>query len=233
MTQRQTSLLAFVSSALLLGSTAHAQRTGTLVGSDPAQIPEGPRANPEDRVRIAMYRYAECVVGNSRARVERYLDTFPGSKVAHKMANSLAVDECLSSGEMRFSESLFRAGVYDVLYRRDFKTNGPVDFSSVPALDYAAGEAGANDREQSRVALRNIADCTVRNDPKASRALILSMVAGNAEANAFTTVVSSMSPCVMEGSTLTFSKSVFRGVIGETLYRLSVAARQTAVATKD
>ena len=181
-----------------------------------------------------MYRYAECVVDNSRTRVELYLTSFPGSKAARNSANGLAVDNCLSTGEMRFSESLFRSGAYDVLYRKKFQKAGPLDFSTAPTIDYAAGsDVEMYGDADSRIALRQIADCTVRKDPSASRALILSMVASKSEGAAFTQIVPSMGGCVREGSKLTFSKSVFRGVIGETLYRLSVGGSQPTVAAKD
>lgn len=232
--QRSAVSVAVMSSALVVASVAHAQRTGSLVGPSPAQIPEGGSFSKEDRARITMYRFAECAVDKNRVRVEMYLKTFPGSKAAINGANMLSIDDCLSTGEIRFNEALFRSGVYDILYRNKFREDGPVDFSAVPAIDYAAGsdvEAGVH--ADSQITLRQIADCTVRKDPPTSRALILSMVASKAESAAFTTIVPSMGGCVFEGSKLTFSKSVFRGVIGETLYRLSAGANLPTVAAKD
>lgn len=234
MTLRSVILFAVISVALVGAPLALAQRTGTHVGPSPAQIPEGAGVSKEDRARIAMYRYAECAVDRSRSRVELYLKTFPASKAAHKSANALSIDDCLSTGEMRFSEALFRSGAYDVLYRKNFQKEGAVDFSAVPAINYAAGrDAEPYGNTDSRIALRQIADCTVRKDPQASRALILSMVASKSEGAAFTQIVPAMSGCLLEGSKLSFSKSVFRGVIGETLYRLSVGASQPTVAAKD
>jgi hypothetical protein len=225
---------AVVAGALVIATDGHAQWTGTRLGPDPVQIPESPSMSIADRARTAMYRYAECAVDNSRVRVESYLETFPGSEAAFKAANNLSIDNCLSTGEMRFSESLFRGGVYDVLYRKKFQKDGPRDLSAVPAIDYSVGsDVKVSGDAQSKIALRQIADCTVRKAPDASRALILSAVASNAEANAFGQIAPSMGPCVFEGSKLTFSKSVFRGVIGEALYRLSVGASQPTVAAKD
>jgi len=232
--RRSAILFAVLSGALLLAPATHAQRVGSRLGPAPAQIPEGPGASKEDRARVAMYRYAECAVDNSRTRVELYLDTFPGSKAAHKAASSLSTDECLSSGQMTFNESLFRSGVYDVLYLKKFRKDGPVDFAAVPAIDYAAGsDAEAYGDPQPRVALRQIADCTVRKAPQEARKLILSMVASNAEGAAFAQIVPTVGGCVLEGFKLTFSKSVLRGVIGEALYRLSVGESQPTVAAKD
>mgnify|MGYP001596187282 CR=1 FL=1 len=225
--------------ATLLGTfaiipAALAQSTGTRIGPSPAQVPDSGYGTKDDQARVAMYRYAECVVDSGRDRVEMYLATFPGSKAAHKSANSLAVDRCLSTGEMRFSESLFRSGVYDVLYRKKFLKDGPVDFAAIPAIDYAAGEdIKANGTAQSRVVIRQIADCTVRKAPQESRVLVLSAVASKSESTAFTQIVPAMSGCVFEGSELNFSKSVLRGVIGEALYRLSVGASQPMIAAKD
>ena len=232
--QRPAVLATAILGVLATASVAHAQRAGSRVGPSPAQIPETGGASKEDLARIAMYRYAECVVSNSRVRVELYLETFPGSKVAQKMANSLSVDDCLSTGELHISEPLFRSGVYDVLYRRKFQKEGPLDFSAVPVIDYAAGsDLESQSDAPSRIALRQIADCTVRKAPETSRVLVLSMVASKAERVAFTQLVPSMAPCVLEGSKLSFSRSTFRGVIGEALYRLSAGAGQPTVAVKD
>ncbi|RYD42070.1 MAG: hypothetical protein EOP63_13950 [Sphingomonadales bacterium] len=219
---------------LAIAAAAHAQNTGTRIGPSPAQIPDHVGMSKDDRSRLAMYRYAECVVDRWRARVDAYLVTFPGSTQAREMANKLSVDECLSTGEMQFSESLFRGGIYDVLYRKRFQKEGALDFSAVPAIDYALGsEADAYSPAGPKITLRKLADCTVRKAPEDSRVLVLSMVASNGENSAFDKIVPSMSSCIVHGSTVTFSKAIFRGVIGEALYRLSANASQPTAAVKD
>ncbi|ABF53018.1 hypothetical protein [Sphingopyxis alaskensis] len=233
--KRQSAILCTVMSVYSLGSQmAYAQATGTYVGPSPAQIPDRAGISKEDRARIAMYRYAECVVDKSRARVEKYLETFPGSKTARDSADRLAVDACLSTGHMRFSETVFRSGVYDVFYRKQFQKDGPVDFSAVLPIDYSTGgEVQPDAVVQPHVSLRRISECAVRKAPQESRELILSMVASNAEASALDKIVPSVGSCVAEGNQLVFSRSALRGVIGEVLYRLSVAASQPTIAAKD
>ncbi|HEV7340110.1 MAG TPA: hypothetical protein VGN68_00600 [Sphingopyxis sp.] len=166
--------------------------------------------------------------------IELYLKTAAGSKAAHKRANSLSVDDCLSTGEMRFNEFLFRGGVYDVLYQKDYRKVGPLDFAATPDVDYAAVGADALETPSpSHVALIQVADCTVRKAPEEARNLILSGVASKSEGVAFASIVPSMEGCLSQGSQLKFSKSVLRGVIGEALYRLSVRASQPKTATED
>lgn len=211
----------------------NAQDTGSLIRKAPAQIPSGGALDQADRARLAMYRYAECVVGRGQKRVEAYLSTFPGSKEAHTFANRLSDDDCLSSGEMRFNEPLFRGCVYDLLYKSQFKKNGPLNFDNVAAIDYTGGIVDNIGGTNATVALRKVADCTVRKAPLASRELILSMVASKAETDAFAQIVPHMSPCVTKDVTLKFSTSVFRGVVGEVLYRLSVAETPTTIPVKD
>jgi hypothetical protein len=213
--------------------SANAQDTGSLIRKAPAQIPSGGALDPADRGRLAMYRYAECVFGRSRKSVEAYINTFPGSKEAHSVANRLADDDCLSSGEMSFNEQLFRGSVYDLLYKSRFKKGGPSDFAEVAPIDYTAGNADEDSGVDTKIALREVADCTVRKSPPTARQLVLSMVATRAETDAFNQMVPHMSACVTKDVTLKFSKSVFRGVVGEVLYRLSVAAVPSASLAKD
>ncbi len=212
---------------------ANAQDTGSLIRKAPAQIPSGGALDPADRGRLAMYRYAECVFGRGKKSVEAYLNTFPGSKEAHLIANRLADDDCLSSGEMRFNEPLFRGSVYDLLYKDRFKKTGPSDFVEVAPIDYTIGKAAEDGGADTKIALRKVADCTVRKSPTVARQLVLSMIATRAETDAFNQMIPHMSACVTKDVTLKFSKSVFRGAVGEVLYRLSVAAEPTPSSVKD
>lgn len=211
-----------------------AQRTGSLIGPAPAEIPDTGFIAKDELGRIVMYRFAECVVSASRKRVETYLrDNFPGSPAAHKSAASLSTDDCLSDGRMRLNESLFRGGAYEVLYRRKFLIRGPMDFSATQPLDYGAGLGPEwTVQEKRAVAMRHLADCTVRAAPPQARTLILSAVGGKAETEAFTQLAPKMSACLFEGSQLNFSKAMFRGAVGEALYRLSMAAETTAGAVR-
>lgn len=213
--------------AVLVGAAvAEAQPAGRRGGQTPVFIPEETRLDPGDLGRVVMYRYAQCVIGNRPARAERYLATLPGSPEAEEAARRLATNACLDAGQMRFSEPLFRAGVYDVAYRMRFAKDGPVDFAAAPAIDYLAGRGPAlSDEERHAVGVRHLADCTVRTAPATSRALLLSRVASRAEAAGFDALAPAMGECLRDGQ-LRFSKAMFRGMIGEALYRLSVQVRE-------
>jgi len=221
----EIALLSAVMLALTAAGSAHAQRaTGTRLGPKPADI-SGAR-NEDDRVRQTMYSYAECVFTVSRKGVEKYLSTFPGSDEGRKIAQRLSTSECLSSGELRFKDSLFRGGIYDLLYKADFRDDGPLNFADTPKVDYSIGDDRAsNSTSLHDVFIREVADCTVRSGPAEARALIMTKVTTKAENKAFSAVVPHMSGCLNKSVTFKFSKAILRGVVSEALYRLSSASK--------
>lgn len=221
----EIALLSAVILALAVTGSAHAQRdSSTRLGPKPAEI-SGAR-NDEDRARQTMYAYAECVFRLSRKGVEKYLGTFPGSDAGRKIITRLATSDCLGSGELRFNDLLFRGGIYDLLYKTDFREAGPLSFADTPPVDYSTGEDRAsNSTSLHDVAFREIADCTVRSGPAEARALVMTKVTTKAENKAFSAVVPHMSGCLNQNVTFKFSRAIFRGVISEALYRLSAASK--------
>lgn len=208
-----------------------AQATGSLVRPAPAQMPERGKLSDAEQARATMYNYAACVAKSSPGRLRAYLQTFPGSNEARRVANTLSSDDCLSTGELRFSETLFRGGAYDVLYRKQFRVNGPTDLNAVAPLDYASGgDAEVLSNVSSIVALRKLADCTVRRSPANARTLILSTIGSKSEDTAFAGIVPNMSACMPADTKLKFSKAMFRGTVSEVLYRLSMAAQPSVAA---
>lgn len=214
----RTASTLLVASGLMLASAAAAQQAGSLAKPAPAQIPSSVQSDAE-RARITMARYAECVVRGSRARVDQYLQTFPGTAVAREQGVKLAADTCLSTGGLTFREPLLRAQIYQVLYRRDFRDGAAVNISAVPQIDYGIGRPPQG--FDQAVALRNFGDCVVRANPDQARALVLSNPTSNGETKAFQALMPFFSGCLPKDSTVEFSKSVLRGIVGETLYRLS------------
>ena len=137
------------------------------------------------------------------------------------MIPSLMRDDCLSVGEMRFNESLFRWDAYDLLYRQAFGGSAPADFSAAPAFASPIALDGASEEARQTVALEEMGDCVVRKSPDQSRVLALSPVTTDAESRAFAALMPSISACVPQNSTITFSKNVLRGIVVQALYTLS------------
>ncbi|TPE61026.1 hypothetical protein FJQ54_08975 [Sandaracinobacter neustonicus] len=214
-------LLLAVVTAMLLSGVAHAQDTGSLIRRAPAQIPTGSGSDAE-RARRATAAFAECLVDRSRGRVEKYLASFPGTAEARDIGRKLADSDCLSSGGLKFQEQVMRALFYQILYNKTFRDKELPDFSTVPPLDYSAGApVGVASNE---IALRNFADCVTRANPSDARTLTLSNTASDGEKRAFDAMMPSFSACLPQDRTIEFSKTILKGLVAETLYRLSTAA---------
>jgi hypothetical protein len=204
---------------------AAAQDSGSLVKRfEPAQITEN-AVSPEVRARRALRDFAICTAQRSRAKTDRYLQQFQPEPET-RLAKSLASSQCLWDGQLKMTWALFRGALYEAVYREDFRKGPVADLQNAPVIDYLAGAA---DREhpQARVygALRRLADCAVRADPAAALRLVATLDGTMAEADAFRTLVPRVSGCVVAGQELKFSRPMLRGLVAETLYRLSVAQR--------
>jgi hypothetical protein len=215
-------LFAFVAGLaafVVLPATADGQETGSRIGPTPASIPGGRQT--QAGARRWMDSFAACVVKRTPHKIEAYLGTSPGSEQASVLGRRLATDECISTGEAQFDDSVLRWAIYEQLYRKQYAKSGPTDFSMTPAIDYAAGGSKA-DSGQS-VALRQFADCVSRASPVQARSLTLSPIGSSVEQAAFTAIMPRLEACLPKTVTLKFSKSVLRGLIAETLYRLSAS----------
>ncbi len=220
--------MAFLGFGMVLAFPVAAQQTGTWSKRAPAQVPNTDQSDAE-RARITTSRYVECVLRNTpRARVDQYLRTFPDTVVANELGVKLTASECLATGGLRFRESLLRAQIYQALYRREFGKDAAVDISAAGQIDYSVGKP-AQGFDQS-VALRNFGDCVVRANPQQARALTLSEQASESEAKAFQALMPFFGGCLSKDSKVEFSKSVLRGIVGETLYRLSKNAVSSGAA---
>lgn len=212
--------------AAALPSVAPAQETGSLIKRyKPATIEENGLTG-EQRAQVTMNAYAACLVERDRGDTEEFVATEPGSEQETKVGRNISDEDCLSTGELSFRASLLRGGIYEALYRTDFKQAA----DGVPArvrLQYAPRPVGElNPNERQYVALRQFADCATRANPDGVRAVLLSRVASHQEREAFTRINPSLGGCVTQGVKLTFSYPTLRGLLAETLYRLSKAEPQ-------
>src|SRR3546814_17915160 len=78
---------------------------------------------------------AQCVVERQSTRVDNLLNSAPGSKVEMKLADSLQsrYDNCLGMGSISFPHYVFRGGLAEVVYHREFP-NG-LDTTTQPATE--------------------------------------------------------------------------------------------------
>jgi hypothetical protein len=196
-----------------------------------ARIPDGSRISDVNRSRIAMSEFARCAVDRNRAGVQHALRLPFGDSYDHAVS-SLATDECLAGGMMKFKVTLFRGALFTELYRgRDYaQKHGQawnVSFAKI-SLDQDPLAHPSQDAAQWR-ALMSFGYCVVGRDEANARAAILLPTASAPQEAALRALGPSFNTCLPVGTTLTFSKPIIEGVLAEVLYRgAEVPATQTA-----
>ncbi|MGY4396371.1 hypothetical protein ACVWZA_001551 [Sphingomonas sp. UYAg733] len=176
-----------------------------------------------NQTRLTMYRYASCVLKQRRKKVDTYLATEPESFESRQLARGLGMAECLANGQLKFNDVIFRAGLYDALYRSRFARTA-VDIGNAPHIKYYSSSAESPPAAGDWMNMREFAECAVRKAPDKARGLILSAVATEEETNAFRQITPALSACMLSNMTIRFSPTLLRGYIGEILYRLSAAS---------
>lgn len=188
----------------------------------PAILNADPSMAKDDLVRTFMVDYARCIYDIDRRSVDKMLDQVPGTDGYTKAAQRAAVNQCITTGDMRFQQSSLQGAVYIYKYKAEFGTRAPA--LKTEPVDYAVLAKGAAPDWAGRyVAYRKLAQCVVRADPVASRALVLGPIGGASEAGAIQTLGASLGTCLDKGATVNLTKERLTGVVAEALYRLSVA----------
>ena len=230
-TSARRSLIAAVSLCALFGSInpSFAQDTGHIIEEfKRARIDPDKTGDPVALQRL-IYDFGACVIRSKKRVVLPFLDTFPFSPEAAKASSRVTIDDCVDSGEMRFSPEALRGPMYQALYRTDFGKTPVTGLRDVPPVDYTAGaQVQPGD---TRLALRHFADCVVRKDEAGTRKLILSGVGSSEEASAVQSLVPLMNGCVEKGNEVRFTKPLLRALFAETSYRLSVARSRQILGT--
>ena len=220
---RLLALLATVSVGVICATSAVAQ---TRIPDRAAKVPSsvartGARAADAQRV---LNSYAKCVVNKSRRGVESYLSILPGTANAGPALLKLMTDECLDSGDLRFKPPLIRGALFESLYQADLKWLKTSNLKAAPAIDYSSGAPSAmSDGTKFHLGLLDFADCIVRSAPDEVLGLLGTKVASAAEAASFGGLGPTMNACLTKDVSLTFSRPILRGVLAESLYRLSAA----------
>jgi hypothetical protein len=205
-------------------SPAWAQETGSHIKTyEPAIVPDSVRISDADRARITFDAYAACLMQRRTRALKEALDLPVDDPAYIRTVDNLAVDECLSSGRLKFNLGLLRGGFYIALYRKEFLRKDP-PLGNAPLFPYSdiTGVGSMQARQHSRMVA--VADCAVRKDPIASRAFVMGPTASRQEAAALAALQPSLAACVQPGVNILFFKPMLSGLIAEALYRESVAA---------
>lgn len=211
----------FILFAGLATQPLHAQMTGTRMGGRPAREPA--RLVSPQAIPLLMKEYAACLIAERRKPVETFLATPPNSAASDRQWYAIKSDQCLSTGFLTLTEASLRGAAYERLYQIDFASRGPIDFAATPPLDYARGLDLQQAADRGNVASRQFADCVVRSAPADARSLVLSRLGSAEERGGFARLVPLMQYCVEQGATIDLNKQFVRGLVAETLYRLSRA----------
>ena len=187
-----------------------------------------------DEARIAVSKFAACVVKKKGYRARPLLDQPIGEKGAGSRWAELMNSDCLDEeavgekyeeqAEMRFTPMVIRGAIYEILLAKDYGQETRFDsFESVKSVKYAAQAKLPSSAEASYSVAMNIGECTVREATSRSYALLATAIGTKEETAATDALLPAIGSCTPAGVTLEFSMSVIRGMIAEPLYRLTKA----------
>ena len=188
-----------------------------------------------DRARLVMLEFGQCTVRYNLPGARKVSLLFPWTPEFVQQAKKISESECLlgegAVAELRSSPNLMRGAIYQAFYLDRFRRAAP-QLAAGP-LDLSAETAGQDQgRVQLYVALRRFGECVVRAAPAESRAVLLAPIGTKEEAAAYQALAPNLGPCLQQGQSVTFSKSMLGGLIAEVAYRLSTQAPSASVAGK-
>lgn len=209
-------------SALLFGSPAIAQQDiplGSRIGRpSAARIPDHVGMSDATRGRIALTQFARCTLERNPRGVQAAL-TLPDDGAWATSLQRLASPECLDAGEMTFSSALLRGALFVEIWKQmAARDRRPAALTFQPIDLTMAGSAGLGTVGQ-RLALLSVANCVVTADRVAASDLIAMPTGSARQAAAYLAINPLLGPCLPQGATFRFSKSVIEGALAEVLVR--------------
>ena len=222
-----------IGAACVAGAPAHAQRevertTGSNIPVPKrGRIPDSVSYSEADRGRIAAAGVARCIVDSAPDKVKTAL-SLPFGKELNKTLAALAAEDCLSTGEVHYSATLFRGALFAELWRRRVAAEakgqswGPALDAYDPSLPVAAD---ADPATKQQLGLLWFADCIVKRDRAAANDVVVRPIASKEQAEAYTRLIPNLSPCLLQGQEVKFSKPVLEGVLAAVLYRAPAAPK--------
>jgi hypothetical protein len=184
--------------------------------------------------RIAVSKYAACVVKKKGYRARLLLDEPIGEKGAGSRWAEVMNSDCLTEeavgekyeeqAEMRFTPMIIRGAIYEILLAKDYGQVAKIDnFETVKSVKYAAQAKLPSSAEAAYSVAMNIGECTVREATEESYALLAAAVGSAEEKAATSALLPKLEACTPQGVSLEFSMSVVRGMIAEPMYRMTKA----------
>lgn len=207
------SAVALAASTMTVAQSRYQRDTGSLLPvPERARISDG--GDQAERSRLVLAQFARCTV-DRRATQLRKLLVLPLDKLNDANWRTLADDECLASGEIRFKPILLRGAIFVELYRRQMKEGRAArSFKAAPYQPTTVAEPGALDD-----ALLAFADCIVGLDRTDASAMVVAATASRAQDGALARLRPSLGSCLPQGQKISLSRPVLEGSIAEILFR--------------
>lgn len=180
-------------------------------------------------VRRSLDYGARCLLRTRPDNVRHFLGLFPDSKDGVRAAAYLIRTDCVDGAagpiDLTFAPSVLRGALFKALYIAEHADGAPPIAANSPDYRIEAHGAGA-DAARDYAADRQFADCVVRKDPDAARAMVLAEVESPAEMAARARLDPDLGACTTQKDAV-YSRMKLSGLIAESLYRLT--ARKAAV----
>jgi hypothetical protein len=204
--------------AMTVSTGAHAQTTSSV-----------------NQARIALRDYAECLVSDydrplagDRDRpiakeINAFLSTSPTAPASTRAASLLNTDVCVKGrnqtdiDSIRFAPVLLRGALFRAKFLKLERSAS--ESGAFPPYDASAPWHLAH--SDSFAILQAIGECTVRENPAQARIAISAGVGSAEESNAYAALVPSLTKCMPQDGTYTFSRARLEGLMAEALYFLS------------
>lgn len=195
--------------------------TGVKQGSNKSSVKSGLDG------RRAMDEIAHCIVQANPKQLSKYLGMAPSGRVYETLSGQIVPESCRYL-DKRFvvSDLLLRTALFDRFYRIQFKSFEANKTIALPTIDYWRG-AEVSTLAQTHAAALQFADCVIRADPHLSHELLSTEIDTASETIAFKKVIPLLGPCLTSGAKFEISKSILRGFIAESLYKIRTAAAET------
>lgn len=174
--------------------------------------------------RIAVDKYAACILQQNGYRVRPLLDQPVGDKNEGERWLSVLKTRCINKStvgdrfeeqaQMRFSPLVIRGAMFEALLAKDYAMTPKVaSFEDITSVKYAAPASEPSGKEAVYALAMDIGECTVRKAANASYTLLETAVGSKDEMAATKGLIPTIGSCTPSGVTMEFSLSVIRGMI--------------------
>ena len=150
-------------------------------------------AAPADAgARLAMVSYADCLMQHAPNYVERFLRLPPESRAAQQMIVHRPREVCITGDDVSFGPMGLRGSLYDLMYRRNYGGVGATSGTAGHRLYCLARRRPMPPPSAAHADYLIFADCVIRANPAAARAVMASEPASPEEGGAFSTLKPAM-----------------------------------------